>query len=146
MGKYNFKNVLNNGLKILLYLLGAMPFISCIVACYWLYHFAEKDAALRKHRILTYLIYMSGFITLLAVLIVGTRRLLFFIPWSWGSHDEDTGEWMSAREIISIFIALCAVNFVANLFARHEWIKRKLAAMKITEQQLRDVKEEDVNA
>jgi len=138
------KKLFNTFLEILLYLVGSMPFISCTVACYWLYHIDAKYKALRKHRILTYCIYISGLITLFVVLFAGVRKFLFFIPWSWGSHDYETGEWQSTREFISVGISMFASGYILKLFEDYERLQIKLAGIKYKEKQPGDREEEDL--
>ena len=104
----------------LLYLIGMLPFINCIVAVYWLFNQRDRDMSLERHHKLTYAIYISAFFTLWAVLAMGIRDWLFFIPSSWGSYDEEIGKWVSVRSVIAGPLSFFGSFLVAYLFGKYE--------------------------
>jgi len=119
------KKLPSKAFTIFVYLIGMIPFISCAVSVYWLYHRADRDESLKTHPKLTSAIYISAFITLMGVLYVGIKKLLFFIPWGWGAYDED-GDWRSMRESIAIMLAFLSSGFISTLFSKYETLKDKI--------------------
>lgn len=118
------KNITSVLCTWLLYLIGMLPIINCIVAVYWLFNQREREISFEKHHKLTYVIYISAFITLMGILHIGIEQWLFIIPHSWGSYDD--GEWVATRSTMAGMLAFAGSFLVAYIFGKYVELNDKI--------------------
>ncbi len=118
MNKNTIKDIPFILLIWLLYFIGMFPIINLCVVIYWLLNQDDKEKSFQQHRKLTYAIYVTASLTLIAVLYTGILRALFFIPYSWGGYDED-GEWTSVRATIAALLSIGGLFFVGDLYEKY---------------------------
>ena len=112
-------------LVIVLYLIGIIPIISCLVVIYWFY-FGNNSP--ETHKKLTYAIYTSAFITLFTVISNGIKPFFSFIPEHWVIYFDE-GAWESTREVISFFLSLGASSFIVHLLNEHKRLTKKIVEL-----------------
>ena len=115
--------------KIILYLFGMIPFISCIMAIYWLFHLDDRDTSYKFSLKLTNAIYYSAFFTVFIVLTLGLERFFWFLPDTWNVSNE-AGDLTTTRWVFVINWALFASLFIVGLFMSYIDKVRELKALK----------------
>jgi amino acid permease len=109
----------------LLYLIGMLPIINCIVVVYWLFNQRDREISFERHYRLTCAIYISAFFTFGGILYIGVQTWLFIIPRSWGSYGDD-GEWVTTRSSIAGMLAFAGSFLVAYLFEKYGGLTDKI--------------------
>ena len=78
---------------------------------YWYWAFQGRQEVTKSNKEIHYLVFVGSLIGVGIFLYGGFDLILFFIPDSWGSVNED-GDWISTKNYFACFLAMAASLFI----------------------------------